>query len=61
MDKNNLLIQLSERGRFWRVEFEELSPVERVFLAIWELESEVNNGVFYQYYSEAAATMLFSW
>jgi len=50
MDKNKILITLSERGRFWKVPFENLSEAEQIFRAIWDLESEVNNGGFYQYY-----------
>ena len=50
MDKDKQLIRLSERGRFWRVDFDDLSPAERVFRAIWDLESDVNNGGFDQYF-----------
>ena len=50
MDKNKQLIQLSERGRFWRVPFDELSPPEQVFRAVWDLEADVNNGGFDQYF-----------
>jgi uncharacterized protein DUF4375 len=62
-EMNRRLIKLSESpsSRFWRVEYQDLSTPERVFLLIWEFESEVNNGGFYQYFhnsSGAGAPML---
>jgi hypothetical protein len=56
MDKNAWLIQLSQnpRTRFWKIDFSELSLPEQVFVTIWELEAEVNNGGFPQYYSNSA-------
>jgi hypothetical protein len=55
MDKNAFLIQLSEsdRTQLGRVEFGDQSDEQRVFSAIWELESQVNNGGFAQYFSGA--------
>lgn len=35
----------------------ELTPAERVFVCIWQLEAEVNNGGFYQYYSNSAGDL----
>ena len=49
-EKNGRLVRLSETGRFWKVAFEELSPAEQVFRSVWELEAEVNNGGFDQYF-----------
>jgi len=51
-DKNKQLIALSENpnSRFWKVSYEELTTPEKVFVSIWELESEVNNGGFHQYF-----------
>jgi Domain of unknown function (DUF4375) len=51
-EMNRRLIRLSENptSRFWRFGYEDLSNPERVFLVIWELESEVNNGGFHQYF-----------
>jgi len=46
MDKNAFLIQLSER---MEADFRKQNEVQRVFSAIWRLESEVNNGGFDQY------------
>jgi Domain of unknown function (DUF4375) len=52
MDKNHYLIHLSEGERtdFGRVDFEEQPEAQKVFSAIWELEGEVNNGGFEQYF-----------
>lgn len=36
--------------RLWGVDYAALSRPEQVFLCIWELESEVNNGGFHQYF-----------
>ncbi len=60
MDKNSLLIDLAEKGRFWNVAFEDLSSSEQVFLAIWDLESEVNNGGFEQYYCNSSGDTAFA-
>jgi hypothetical protein len=51
-DKNKQLIALSENpaAQFWKVSYEELTAAEKVFVSIWELESEVNNGGFDQYF-----------
>jgi hypothetical protein len=52
MDKNHFLIDLSESKRtdFGKVDFAEQSEEQKVFSAIWTLESEVNNGGFAQYF-----------
>jgi Domain of unknown function (DUF4375) len=52
VDANEWLIVLSEsaQARFWDVPVEELTPPERVFVAIWSLDADVNNGGFDQYY-----------
>jgi hypothetical protein len=46
MDKNKFLIDLSESDQtdFGRVDFASQSDPQRTFSAIWELESQVNNG-----------------
>ena len=51
-EMNRRLIRLAESPniRFWRVDYDQLSFPERVFVLIWELESEVNNGGFHQYF-----------
>jgi hypothetical protein len=52
MDKNSFLIDLSESGKtsFGKVDFQSQSFPQKVFSAIWSVESEVNNGGFSQYF-----------
>ena len=52
MDKNGILIALSEsdKTKFGKEDFSAQSPPQRVFSAIWAVESEVNNGGFSQYF-----------
>ncbi len=52
MDANAWLIDLSERSatRFLGTPFSELTLPEQVFVTIWTLEADVNNGGFDQYY-----------
>ena len=52
MDKNTTLIALHESrdSAFGKLPYPELSLEERVFLHVWELEAEVNNGGFDQYF-----------
>ena len=59
-DKNAFLMRLSERGRFWSVPFEDLSSAEQVFRSIWDLESDVNNGGFDQYYFNSSGDTAFA-
>jgi hypothetical protein len=56
---NHRLIKLSESStsRFWRLDHRDLSPPERVFLLVWELESEVNNGGFLQYFHNSSGAL----
>jgi uncharacterized protein DUF4375 len=51
-DQNKQLIALSENpeAQFWKVSYQELTAAEKVFVSVWELESEVNNGGFLQYF-----------
>jgi hypothetical protein len=51
MNKNGILIDLSEskRTQFGKVDFAVQSAPQKVFSAIWDLESQVNNGGFSQY------------
>ena len=53
------LIKLAESRevRFWRVPYDQLTYPERVFGLIWELESEVNNGGFEQYFSNSTGSL----
>jgi|SRR6185437_3921115 len=49
--KNNILIALSQSDKTqFGKEFESQSIPQKVFSAIWALESEVNNGGFSQYF-----------
>jgi hypothetical protein len=52
MDGNEWLIDLSERSatRFFETPFSDLTVPEQVFVAVWTLEADVNNGGFDQYY-----------
>lgn len=56
---NGWLIELAEakESRFWSVDFDELSKPEQVFRLIWELEAEVNNGGFLQYFGNSSGTL----
>ena len=55
MDKNGWLLDLaeSERTEFGRVEFSSQTDAQKVFSAIWDLESQVNDGGFDQYLRNA--------
>jgi hypothetical protein len=57
MDKNGILIELSEsnRAKFGKEDFETQSVPQKVFSAIWALESEVNNGGFSQYFLNSSS------
>jgi hypothetical protein len=61
MTKNGILISLSEspKTKFGKEDFASQSIPQKVFSAIWAVESEVNNGGFSQYFlnssSETAA------
>ena len=57
MNKNEILIGLSEseNTRFGKEDFAVQSPPQKVFWAIWAVESEVNNGGFSQYFSNDSA------
>jgi hypothetical protein len=55
MTKNQVLISLSDSNKtsFGKKEFAIQSIPQKVFSAIWALESEVNNGGFSSYFSGA--------
>jgi Domain of unknown function (DUF4375) len=57
MDKNGILISLSECNRtdFGKEDFAVQSIPQKVFSSIWALESEVNNGGFAQYFVNLSA------
>ncbi len=55
--KNHILINLSssEKTSFGKEDFASQSLPQKVFSAIWEVESEVNNGGFSQYFLNSSA------
>jgi hypothetical protein len=55
MNNNAFLIELlaSERTDFGRIAFDDQPEEQQVFSAIWELESQVNNGGFLHYFQSA--------
>lgn len=57
MDKNGILIDLSQsdKTKFGKENFETQSVPQKVFSAIWALESEVNNGGFSQYFLNSSS------
>lgn len=59
VEKNRLLIQLSEspRTHYGKVPYEKQSKPQQVFSAVWGLESEVNNGGFGQWFQNSAGEM----
>ena len=56
MDKDHILIQLSDSDRtsVWKKPFATQSTPQKVFTAIWEVEAEVNNGGFSQYFENSS-------
>jgi hypothetical protein len=60
VDKNGFLIDLSESERtdFGRADFEDQSEPQKVFSAIWALESEVNNGGFDQHFRNTESDVI---
>jgi hypothetical protein len=57
MNKNGILISLSEseNTRFGKEDFALQSVPQKVFSALWAVESEVNNGGFSQYFLNSSA------
>lgn len=55
--KNHILILLSESDKtsFGKEDFGSQSLPQKVFSAIWEVESEVNNGGFSQYFLNSSS------
>jgi Domain of unknown function (DUF4375) len=55
--KNQILIGLSEspQTRFGKEDFTSQTVPQTVFSALWEVESEVNNGGFSQYFVNSSA------
>lgn len=57
MDKNNILIKLSESPKtsFGKQDFGAQSKPQKIFSTNWSVESEVNNGGFSQYFMNTSA------
>jgi len=57
MTKDQILISLSmsDKTSFGKVDFASQSLPQKVFSAIWAVESEVNNGGFSQYFVNSSA------
>jgi hypothetical protein len=55
--KNHILINLSssEKTSVGKEDFATQSLPQKVFSALWEVESEVNNGGFWQYFLNSSA------
>lgn len=58
-EQNSRLIALSEYDelRLCMADYDELSAPERVFRLVWDLESEVNNGGFWQYFANSSGAL----
>src|SRR5207244_540104 len=56
MNKNSILIDLSEsdKAKFGKEDFATQPIAQKVFSALWAVESEVNNGGFSQYLLNAS-------
>jgi hypothetical protein len=53
------LIQLSDQvvPLIWQSPPAEITDAERVFICVWQLEAEVNNGGFAQYYTNSSGDL----
>lgn len=62
MDKNQFLIELSESSKtdVGKRDFTDQTHEQRVFSAVWELESQVNNGGFRGYFGNGPASTVFA-
>lgn len=57
---NNQLVDLSDEMRLWEADYDHLSHAERVYKVIYQLEADVNNGGFHQYYFNSAGDGAFA-
>lgn len=59
-EMNAYLIALanSPNVRVWRHDFAQLSRPEQIFRLVWELEAEVNNGGFHQYFYNSSGGLV---
>jgi hypothetical protein len=58
-ERESYLIRLSDQvvPLVWEEPPAEMSDAERVFICIWQLEAEVNNGGFAQYYTNSSGDL----
>jgi hypothetical protein len=58
-DRESYLIQLSDTvvPLIWETPPAEITQAERVFICVWQLEAEINNGGFHQYYTNSAGDL----
>lgn len=58
-DRESYLIELSDAvvPLLWQDPPPELTEPERTFICVWQLEAEINNGGFRQYYSNSAGDL----
>lgn len=59
-EMNRRLVELADSSetRFLRIDYNALSLPEQVFRTVWELEAEVNNGGFYQYFWNSSGELV---
>ena len=57
MDRRLIALSQSPDCRCWRLDYADLSEPERVFRAIWELQGEVGNGGFHQYFFNTSGSL----
>jgi hypothetical protein len=58
-ERESYLIQLSDQvvPLIWQTPSAEITEAERVFICVWQLEAEVNNGGFAQYYTNSSGDL----
>jgi len=58
-ERESYLIRLSDQivPLIWQDPPAEITDAERVFICIWQLEAEVNNGGFAQYYTNSSGDL----
>ena len=59
MDPNNQLVALADTAELWRESLSSLTQPELYFRSTWELEGDVNNGGFCQYFYNSSGDTAF--
>jgi hypothetical protein len=59
VEREAFLLELSERivPLVWEVPWSEVSSAKRIFISVWQLEAEVNNGGFHQYFWNSSGNL----